>query len=338
MKNDRFDDEIEGQMTIYDLYNPPERLFAVSRIFARARKEMSLAEQKTFVYALSQLQFTEEAKSLYVRLDKKILANIIGIHSDPDHLSVDLFDNIKELPQHSHIEIADRDRDFYASGFVITSVVSFKNMVRIRFNEDYIPLFTGLSAGYITMWSKDIFEMTSKRSVQFYEYLRQITDTRESINIVGLGIKAMKDLFDIPKDGKGSYMRKDGHFDRTAFEKKVIEPICSDLQKCRMINLILQPNGKFYEKVKRGNRVSGYRFYWVFTSHPNVATALEVKEIQNRVDKNPRVLKVSKDIIEGEKKVKKRNKKNIFNDFEQRDYSNDTDLENLLLGIRKINE
>ena len=225
MRTDEFDLEIDGQMTIEDLFEPPERLFAVSRIFARARKSMSLAEQKTFVYALALLRFTEEAKSSYVRLNKKTLANILGIHSDPNHLSVDLFDNIKNLPKHSYIEIAMSDRDLYASGFLVTSVICFKNIVRIRFNEDYMSLFTGLSKDYITMWSMDIFRMSSKRSVQFYELLRQLTDTRNDVNQHGWGVKQFKEMFGIPKDGKGSYMRKDGHFDRPAFEKYVLQPL-----------------------------------------------------------------------------------------------------------------
>ena len=34
-RHDRSDMEIEGQMSIYDIFQPPERLIAVSRIFAR---------------------------------------------------------------------------------------------------------------------------------------------------------------------------------------------------------------------------------------------------------------------------------------------------------------
>ena len=322
MGRDQFDNQIDGQMTIADLYEPPEKLFAVSRIFANARKSMSLAEQKTFVYALTHFKFKEQPDKNYVRLDKKTLANIIGIHSDPDHLSVDLFDAIREMTAHSHIEIREKDLDFYASGFVITSVISFKNFVRVRFNEDYLPLFTNLETNYITMWSTDIFGMNSKRSVQFYEFLRQNTDTRKRINSIGLGVKALKEMFDIPKEGKGSYVRDrdKGGFDRTNFEKRVIDPICEDLLKCKMINLIIQPGGKPYEKVKRGNRVDGYRFFWTFTNRPGIATAEETDEIQERVDKNPVIMKVAKDIVEGEKKGNA-GKNNSFNNFPQREYT-----------------
>lgn len=305
MAKDNLDNQVKEQISIKDILAPPERLIAVSRIFAQAQKDMSLAEQKTFVYALSQINFKDDAKSNYVKLDKKTLAKILGINSDTNHLSVDLFQTIKDLPKHSYIKIADKDLDFYSSGVIITNITFFKNIARIKFEEEYIQLFTGLTQNYITMWSTDIFQMNNKRSVQFYEYLRQITDTRKDINDIGLGIKALKEMFNIPKEGKGSYMRdsKNGGFNRSEFEKKIIDPLCEDLKKCKMINLIIQPDGKPYKKIKRGNRVDGYRFYWTFTKHPATATAEELKEIKD----NPEVIKIAKDILKGKKNQKKKN-------------------------------
>ena len=103
---DSFDGQIEGQMSIEDFYNEqPDGLFAVSRIFARARKNMTLAEWKTFVFALSELHFTEEAKSDIVFLDKKTLAKICGVNTDSSHLSVDLHNLIRDLrPRYFFIE------------------------------------------------------------------------------------------------------------------------------------------------------------------------------------------------------------------------------------------
>lgn len=318
---DRPDDQIEGQMSLDDLFQPTDRLFAVSRIFARARKGMNLAEQKTFVYALSQLRFSETPKTNVVYMDKKTLGKIVGVNSDPDHLSVDLHRTIGDLPKHSFIKIADRDLDFYDSGFIITRLTMLKNRVRVKFEEEYLKLFTGLSSNYITMWSTDIFRMNSKRSVQFYEYLRQITDPKKSENSVLLGIRAIKEMFEIPESGRGSYMRGKDGFDRANFEKYVIDPIAEDLQHCRMISLIVQPDGKLYEKVKRGNRIAGYRFYWTFTAYPAVASAEEVKQIQER----PEVLKVAKDILTGEKK-----RAGKFNEFLQNEYDWDQLEEELL--------
>ena len=326
-KHDSFDYEIEGQMTIEDLFSPPERMVAVSNIFARARKQMSLAEQKTFVLALSQLKWKKrpEEQSNIVHLDNKTLQNVLGYKSDNTDISQHIWDSIKLLAPHSYIEIADKDRELYTSGSVVATITKRRgtDYVRVKFEEDYFPLFTGLGNKYITMWSADIFQMTSKRSVQFYELLRQMSfDKYEDGNDVysyGWGIKALKEMFDIPKEGKGSYMRAKGGFDRSNFEKYVIDPLCDDLAKCKMIQLVIQPDGKFYEKVKNGNRVQGYRFYWTLSQRPAVAEAHEVKAIADRVDRNPQVLKIAKDILAGEKVKKKKPKKNGFNDFEQRD-------------------
>jgi hypothetical protein len=331
-----FDDVCEGQISIEDIFEEkiPEKLFAVSKIFARARKQMTLPELKTLVYCLTEIKWTEKAPNM-IYLDKKTLANILGIHSDTDHLSVDVFDNIKEMPKHSLLEFSDKDKGFFDTGFLIIRVTMLKNRIRIKFDDEYLKLFSGLEKDYITMWSGDIFRMSSTRSIEFYEQLRLNTDTRNEVNHADVGVKWFKELFNIPQEGKGSYMREKGGFDRNNFEHKVIDPICNDLAKCRMINLILQPDGKYYEKLKKNGRVVAYRFTWTYTSHPRVATATEVKQIQERVDKDPQILKVAKDLIDGDGKKKEKSgkdtKKNSFNNFNQREYDFE-ELEKQLLN------
>ena len=324
--------ECKGQLSFDDIWSDiaiPEGLLGVSKIFARAKKEMNLAEYKAFVYALANIRFTEKNKNK-ILLDKKTLAKVVGVNSDIDHLSEDLKRSIGKLPKHSFVEFEKCDEDLYVSGTIITQLIMYKNRVAIKINEDYMSLFSEMDNNYITMWSGDIFEMSSERSIEFYEQLRLNTDTRNQKNYAEVGIKWFKELFEIPKNGKGSYMRKDGHFDRPAFEKYVIDPLCSDLMRCKMISLILQENGKYYTKIKKNGRVIGYRFDWLYSSHPKVATASEVKQIQERVDSNPQVLKVAKDIVKGEKKGKKTNK-NSFNNFKQRSYDY-TELEKKLLN------
>lgn len=326
------DTEIDGQITLENYAAAPSELFAVSRVFARARKEMSLAEQKAFVCALSHLRFTEEAKGNVVYIDKKELGRAIGFRSDPSRLTWELKRTIGDLWRHSGIEIDIPDRDYYDSGAVITRSTILKDTVRIKFNSDYLGLFTGLSKDYITLWSSDIYQMTSERAVQFYEYLRLITDARYTVNECLIGVRKLKEMFKIPESGKGSYMRTNGGFDRAQFEKYVIDPLCDDLKNCKMINLIIQPDGKLYEKVKYGKKVAGYKFFWTYTARPGIASAQEVAEIQERVDQDPQVLKVARDIVRGEKKRRKSPQSgNAFNQFEQNQYDFD-ELEKDLLS------
>ena len=303
-------------------------LFAVSRIFAEARKQMTIAEHKTLVYALSQIRWKEKCPdTLY--LDKKELAKVVGINSDIDHLSENLNRSIGEMPKHSFLRFSDKDKGMYLNGNFVRTVAMFKNVVRIRLEEEFLGLFGNLETNYLTMWSEDVFRMKTERAVLFYELLRDNSDTRFVQNTGTVSIRKFKELFDIPKDGKGSYVTSDGHFARTHFEKYVIDPICEELTKTKMIQLILQPDGRYYEKVKRGGRVIAYKFFWTVSLHPAVASAEEVKQIQERVDKDPEALKIARDILKGERK--KKGKQNQFNQFSQNSYDWDQ-LEAELLG------
>ena len=279
-------------------------LFAVSRIFAEARKQMNLPEYKTFTLALTSVKWKEACPEV-LYLDKKTVANIVGVTSDTD-----------------------------VNGCFITTIAFYKNRIRIRMNPDYLSLFGELEKNYITMWSSDIFKMHSERSIKFYELLRGNSDTRLKTQTGMVGIKFLKELYGIPKDGKGSYMYN-GHFRRPEFEKRVIDPICEDLANTEMIQLILQPDGRYYEKIKRGGRVIGYQFFWTISSHPRLASAAEVKEVQEKVDADAQILKVAKDIVKGQKEPKKKTKSGTkFNDnFTQRDYDYDA-LEAALLAAQ----
>lgn len=334
---DNNDTQLEGQMDFDDLgwkleqEKAPEKLFAVSSVLARARKQMSTAEFKTFAYALSEIQWTEEAPNV-IYLNKKTLAEILGIHSDINHLSVDVYSNIKDLPQHSRVEFADKDLDIFDSGVLITRVTMLKNRVKIKFEEDYLSLFGNLKKSYITMWSGDIFNLRSERSILFYENLRLNSDTRKVCSKI-YKTRELKELFNIPKEGKGSYMRDDGHFHRTGFEKYVLNPLIEDMLKCRMIQLVAQEDGSFYSKVKAGNRVIGYRFCWIVTDNPSIGTATEMHEVQREIEKNPQTLKMVKDKLKGKKKpAKERTKKNKFNNYELNNSIDVDALEKALLA------
>lgn len=329
-------DEKFHQMELEDYFDSTIKpdLFAVSRIFAEARKQMTLSEYKTLTLALTSVKWKDSCPEI-LYLDKKEVAKVVGINSDADHLSENLYRSIGDMPHHSYLRFSDKDKDMYVNGNFVRTIAFFKNKVRIKLESDFLGLFGNLDKNYITMWSGDIFKLKSERAVKFYEVLRGNSDTRQAMQTGTVGIKFLKELYEIPKDGKGSYVYK-GHFKRSEFEAYVIDPICEDLARTEMIQLILQPDGKYYEKLKRGNRVIAYKFYWTLSSHPRVASAAEVREIQEKIDKNPEVLKVAKDIVKGQKEPKKNTKSGAkFNEnFHQRDYDFEA-LERQLLAAQQ---
>lgn len=318
------DYQCEGQINIYDIYeqqNPSNSLIAVSRIFARAIKKMNIYEWKAFVSALSHIKWKDENKNVVV-FDKMSLASQIGIETDINHVNRELKKHIGELVSHSHIEFDASDQEGgWANGDFISVVDStHKGYIAIHFTPYFMPLFQKLSVenNYITIWADDIFKMKNEYSILFYEELRLHTDVKSKSSHMQLGTKKLKELFNMPKDGKGSYTRKNGKFDRTGWEKNVLDVVCNDMQKCSMINIIVNEDGKLYRKIKDGaGHVKGYEFEWTYSKHPRISTATEIKELQERIDKDPKTLKIAKDLAKGKKKVKNQNK---FNDFEQNTY------------------
>ena len=278
-----FTDEENHQITLEEYFKGEitPNLFGVSMIFTEARRKMTLKEYKAFTFALSKHDWTKPCPdTLY--LDKKELAAYLGIHSDEDHLSVDLMDEIGDMPINSFLKFRDKDNDIYINGCFVATIASFRNRVRIRLNSDYLPLFgalDGKESRYITMWSGDIAKMSNERSIRFYELLRGQSDNRITGQDGIIGIKKFKELFEIPYQGKGSYTEKDGHFRRTSFEQFVINPLVDDLSKTEMIRLVMNEKGEYYEKVKRGRNVIGYKFYWEFHNPKDMIEKKDIDEV-----------------------------------------------------------
>lgn len=327
--------EVEGQITMDEWLSaePPAEMVGVSKVFARARKSMSLPEFKAFVYCLCHIRWKEDSMPATVYLDKKTLARVLGINPDPGHLAREIRLQIGNLVEHSIIEFSAKDRRSWEKGALITQLsVKEDRVVGISFNPRYKALFCGLEKDFILLWSKDIFQMRAERSILLYEYLRLNCDTRLT-NVRVFSVDQLRELLNIPANGAGSYLRKDGRFDRHAFETKVLDPICKDLLRCQMVQLV-QEDGEErpYRRIKRGRRLIGYEFVWEVSNRPRVADAHTTQETRHLIEKNPKVMKIAVDAAAG---VKRGNatKKNQFTDFENQNTGIDFDsLEEELLA------
>ena len=311
-------------------YELPGEMIGVSKVFARAKKKMTLSEFKAFVYCLCHVRW-KEAMPSDVYLDKKVLSKIIDVSDNPAHLSRNIRLSIGNLIEHSVIEFAARDRIRWKKGALVTDLSLDENgVVKVSFNQNYAGIFGNLDKDFILMWSRDIFRMQAEKSVSFYEDLRLNCDTRVT-NIRTFTLEYLKKLFDMPDSGRGSYVMKDGRFNYTGFERKVLDPICEDMKRCEMIQLV-STDDKPYQKIKQGRQVIGYEFIWNVSNRPRVADANTVQETRHLIEKNPKIMKIAMDAANG---VKRGNasKKNQFTDFENQNTDIDYDsLEEELLA------
>ncbi len=287
-----YTDEEYHQMTIEECFQVEVKpnLFGVSTIFAEARRNMTVSEYKAFTLALSHHDWTQPCPdTLY--LDKDEVIKAVGIDTDIDHESYDLMRSIGDMPRNSFLKFADKDKDLYVNGCFVITIASFRKRIRIRLNPDYLGLFgclDGKERRYITMWSGDIMRLKTERAILFYELLRENSDTQQVMNTGTVSIRKFKEMFNIPEKGKGSYTRNDEkhHFNRPEFEKRVIDPVCEELAKTEMITLMLTPDGKYYEKEKKGGRVTAYRFWWTLKD-PKEQSQIEEKEDVPEIAESP---------------------------------------------------
>ena len=242
--------------------NKEKNLIAVSKVFARAQKQMNAAEFKTFIAALTKIKFTESNNSNIVNLDKRKLAKLCGFESDDDNLTSDFKITIDKLSSNSFVRFSIKDTGEWVNGVMIDQIGYVRGQIIVRFNHDYMPLFEDLVDNFITLLPSDIFTMKSSRAMIFYEYLRLHSDTRKSVCTKTFSIDYLKELFDIPNTDKGSYVNKEGKLDVGNFEKHIIQPLISDMEHCKMIKLIVNQDGKYYKKIKEYGKVVGFSFTW----------------------------------------------------------------------------
>lgn len=312
-------------------------LIAISNTLARAKDGMSMQERKLMAIYLSKIEWKNLKNDLQIWVDKREIIELLHSKIDTTDQSVYLRKLAQDMVHHSELHFDGKDKDEWEDMPLFTRRKSTKNKLMIEIYQGAANLLMGLECEYITLFLGDILNFDSNidgnRAYKLYEYLRLHSDTRR-MNTRIISTKEFKELFDIPKDGKNSYMRKDRTFDRSNFEKYVIEPVLDMVGKCNHVVLHTygqDKNGKtiYYKKIKQYNIVQGYELSYTINKYQNKIKKETIIDVQAKPD----VLKVAQDLIETKKKAGRPKTTNKFNQFPQREYSQEdmTDLEKMLL-------
>lgn len=308
-------------------------LIAISNTLARAKDGMTMQERKLMAIYLSKIEWKNLNNSLEIWVDKSEIMRLLNSKMDSTDQSAYLRKLAQGMVRHSELHFDGEDSDEWEDMPLFTRRKSTKNMLMIEVYHGAAKLLQGLDCDYITLFLADILNFASNtdgsRAYKLYEYLRLHSDTRR-MNTRVISTKEFKELFGMPKDGKNSYMRKDGTFDRSNFEKKVIEPVLKMVGECRHVvlhNYGKDKNGKviYYKKIKQHNIVQGYELTYSINKYPKKIKRETIIDMQAK----PEVLKVAQDIMESKKKSGAK-KRDSFNNFHQRTYDYD-ELERLLL-------
>ena len=215
-------------------------LIAISKTLARAKDGMTMQERKLACIYLSKIEWKNLTNNLEIWVDKHEIMELLQSKMNSTDQSAYLRKLAESMVHHSELHFDSMDKDEWEDMPLFTRRKSTKNKLMIELYQGAVDLVMGLNCEYITLFLSDILKFDSNidgnRAYKLYEYLRLHSDTRR-MNCRIITTKEFKQLFDIPKDGKNSYMRKDGTFDRSNFEKKVIEPVLAMVGKCNHVVL-----------------------------------------------------------------------------------------------------
>lgn len=299
--------------------NNSDRLFAISKAFARSKDGMNMAEKKLCCIYLSKLEWKDLSNSREIWMDKSEIMELLGSEMDSTDQSTYLRKLSQNMVHHSEMHFQGADRYDWEDVPIFTNRKSTKGKLMIRLNEGAMPHLEKLSCDYITLFLSDVLKFPNsiegQRAYKLYEYLRVNSDTRRKECFTELTTQKIKELFDIPFQGKGSYVRADGKFNRTEFEKRVIEPVLRILSECA--HVVLYDYGKdndgrrvLYRKIKKGGMVQSYEVTYTINM---TCKTIKPKTIIALKDK-PQAVKVAQDLLDH----KSKKKKDGFHNFEER--------------------
>lgn len=213
-------------------------LVVKSNDLIQARYDLSLLEQKIILYAVSMLDREREKFNILSLSVSEFSENLDG--------SLIRYSEIKEVVERL------MDKKLYIStddGELITHWVSsleYKSgsgVIDLEFSEKLVPYLLQLKNRFTSYQLKNILYLKNKYSVRIYELLKQYqnmtTDYRE------FELDELKKIL----------MIEEGQYERIYdLEKWVLKPVCEEINANTDINTS-------YEKVKKGRKVVGIRFY-----------------------------------------------------------------------------
>lgn len=284
-------------------------LIAISNCLARAKDGMTMQEKKLCAIYLSKLEWKKQKNNREIWIDKSDIMKMLDSKIDYDDQSVYLRRLAQGMVHHSELHFDGADKNEWEDMPLFTRRKSTRGQLMIELYDGAMKLLEGLKCEYITLFLADILRFDSNidglRAYKLYEYLRLNSDTRR-INTHLLSTRQIKELFDIPEKGKGSYMREKSGFDRGNFEKRVIDPVLTMLSECEHVvlhNYGFDKSGNpiLYKKIKKGAFIKGYEVTYSINKYSHKIKRETIFDVQAK----PETLKVAQDILDSKKKSKK---------------------------------
>jgi hypothetical protein len=239
-------------------------LLTVANSVARGTSNLTKRELDAFYYVMS---YGRIAHRVNVAGDAEILVVTVPIKDYEDALSghgtirinrKSVIKNMKDiLTDQGVITYVDANKNI-AIARCFYKVIVKTDTIDVLVDNDIAKLFWGLTANFTEAALDSLIKMRSKFSISLYLNIKSRSDRRG----FSIGTKDLKTLFGLSKE---SYTRKDGKFDRAAFEKKTIDLAVKEINDMGDIHLAYHKDKKLIpdKDGKNALKVIGYVFEWI---------------------------------------------------------------------------
>lgn len=242
------------------------RDFALVHLVTSGYVEWSSLQRKLFAVVLGEIDWTKSGNSNIIEITAEEIAEKIDwdLGNNIRKIKEMLNDNLHAMARTSYISIDDPYTGEKITRNLIVGVRTNSTGATVEIDSKFLPHFENLyklsaneKKSFITFMQPDLLSFDSSFSYPLFMRLRSCGKSGGAINEYSMTTRQLKELFGL---GEEAYVRKDGHFDRTNFEKFVINPAIVDINKSETITILPWEDGKLFAKEKVRGKVVGYKF------------------------------------------------------------------------------
>ena len=237
------------------------QIIAMSNTLAEKSTRFNATQQKLFYISLASLKSGKNSKN-EVTINKQELFKYLDYDTENKYTRMRY--QFKKLRENSGIEFGTDEGD-WLDGFLITSNRSDRYNYYVQFNSYFLPLIEELADNYVRLLDDDVVSFDSKFSMMLYQNLMKDKWMLTNPDFYGIpySTKKLKMIFGLSKDDYMTTKKGKPSFNRTLFERFTIDKAVKEINEKSKCIVKLR-----YEKIKKGNRIMAYEFYFDYVD-PN---------------------------------------------------------------------
>lgn len=237
-------------------------------------------EYKAFLLILANIYQALFSEYYEIKLDSRLLAKYLGKNVDDNtelkYINLYLRQRLGNICQHFGYTLQSNEN--FGAGTIITDIrIEKVGFTYFSINPKILP-FVKFESEYriYTLWADDFQHFHNFRCFYFYRYLRIHSDTRR-INKRSIFLSELKEIFFLDDDeymdkkvikNKNNVTNTLYYFNISAFEKRVLNPICNTMTLTTVMSLRTIGSDYYLKDIAFNSKINAreerYTFEWEY--------------------------------------------------------------------------